>query len=977
MTRQVREAMSTQSDNMNILYSALLGLVFGLGTLTVQNIQHRLAGPIFGTTPVSVTTQGGTGTSTPSGILYGDNGATPRLSTLTIGSNLTLTGSTLSATGGGTSGIATTSVLGTWPIIRTLTTAAITFSWGGLSTTTQPASSNLLTSNGTNGVYGTATSTGTVSSPLTGNFICVGSGCTLGIQAASASQAGSMAAVDWQLLHTATTTFSGALVYTLATNAVTCTTATASVPGCLAAADFTTFNAKLGGYDAFTHPSNFSTTTSATTTSIWTAGVFFSTSTTAASQFPYASTTAFSVSGNSFLGTVSTGVWNGTAISTQFGGTGRSNPGSPAAGTFLEYDGSNGTSVISAGAQYTVLQSTAAGSGFTADAVHLDQSAAVTGILPVLNGGTGSSTLATGELLYGSATGGVRATATTSASCSGSVSCSSFTVIGPSPITITGSAGASSVGTVATSATDTFGQIPWYDTTNGFPAKLFDANYFTIATSGATVSLNIGKPATSNDAGQLVLSYAGSVTDSTLTLTPGAASNGAHTVTIPNLTGVLCLTSTCAPFNFGTLTFSTTTIATTTSIWLNGGSFFSSSTVASQLPYASTTMLTAANASTSVLTVSGVVSALHLASATGLVSAYAGSAPCTNQVALSLSALGVITCTSVTNAMLSNSVSNFTFTGNVSGGASVALGASENITVPFEWTPTTNFSVNTTATSTPVFLKNNIFASSSAAIPSWIDWLNIGSTTAGNMATSTFFDNVNIVGNASTSKLVVSNITGCVQASAIGVFTGTGSSCTGTGVFAWTPGTTFATAGNATGTKISLLGGLEASSTVRFGTAGILGQFTWVGATGFLGLSSSTPTRTLSVGSGTASSSISVAEYAFGKTGNIATSTAMTIGPDVSSKILWPIGFAATTLTLCNFQPGEQILVKVQNPNQAAGALTWATCSGQKLYWPTGTITQPAQTTTANHWDMWSFVANSPTGTTTAATIISGTQIAF
>lgn len=886
MTRQV-QAMSTQSDNMNILYSALLGLVFGLGTLTVQNTQHQVAGPIFGATPVSVTTQGGTGTSTPSGILYGDNGATPRLSTLTIGSNLTLTGSTLSATGGGTSGIATTSVLGTWPIIRTLTTAAITFSWGGLSTTTQPASSNLLTSNGTNGVYGTATSTGTVSSPLTGNFICVGSGCTLGIQAASASQAGSMAAVDWQLLHTATTTFSGALVYTLATNAVTCTTATASVPGCLAAADFTTFNAKLGGYDAFTHPSNFSTTTSATTTSIWTAGVFFSTSTTAASQFPYASTTAFSVSGNSFLGTVSTGVWNGTAISTQFGGTGRSNPGSPAAGTFLEYDGSNGTSVISAGAQYTVLQSTAAGSGFTADAVHLDQSAAVTGILPVANGGNGFASYTPGNMLYASAA------------------------------------------TTLTKIAST--------------------------TSGTVLALVNGIPtwtATTTFSSPLVYS-AGNVTCSTCT-GGGAA----------------------YPFT-SSLNFSTTTSATTSSIWLNGGSFFSSSTVASQFPYASTTMLTAANASTSVLTVSGVVSALHLASATGLVSAYAGSAPCSNQVALSLSALGVITCTSVTNAMLSNSVSNFTFTGNVSGGASVALGASENITVPFEWTPTTNFSVNTTATSTPVFLKNNIFASSSAAIPSWIDWLNIGSTTAGNMATSTFFDNVNIVGNASTSKLVVSNITGCVQASAIGVFTGTGSSCTGTGVFAWTPGTTFATAGNATGTKISLLGGLEASSTVRFGTAGILGQFTWVGATGFLGLSSSTPTRTLSVGSGTASSSISVAEYAFGKAGNLATSTAMTIGPDVSSKILWPIGFAATTLTLCNFQPGEQILVKVQNPNQAAGALTWATCSGQKLYWPTGTITQPAQTTTANHWDMWSFVANSPTGTTTSATIISGTQIAF
>ena len=44
--------------------------------------------------------QGGTGTSSPSGILWGDNGVTGSLKTLVIGTNLTLTGSTLSAAGG-------------------------------------------------------------------------------------------------------------------------------------------------------------------------------------------------------------------------------------------------------------------------------------------------------------------------------------------------------------------------------------------------------------------------------------------------------------------------------------------------------------------------------------------------------------------------------------------------------------------------------------------------------------------------------------------------------------------------------------------------------------------------------------------------------------------------------------------------------------------------------------------------------------
>lgn len=48
-----------------------------------------------------LTAQGGTGTTTPSGILSGDNGATSHLNTVKIGSNLTWDGVTLSATGGG------------------------------------------------------------------------------------------------------------------------------------------------------------------------------------------------------------------------------------------------------------------------------------------------------------------------------------------------------------------------------------------------------------------------------------------------------------------------------------------------------------------------------------------------------------------------------------------------------------------------------------------------------------------------------------------------------------------------------------------------------------------------------------------------------------------------------------------------------------------------------------------------------------
>lgn len=89
-----------------------------------------------------------------------------------------------------------------------------------------------------------SSSTLTASSPLTGSFAQVGTGGSLGIQAASGSQNGYLAAADFSLIHSATTTFSSPLIYTLGTNAVTCQTATGSVPGCLSAADWTTFNGK-------------------------------------------------------------------------------------------------------------------------------------------------------------------------------------------------------------------------------------------------------------------------------------------------------------------------------------------------------------------------------------------------------------------------------------------------------------------------------------------------------------------------------------------------------------------------------------------------------------------------------------------------------------------------------------------------------------------------------------------------------------
>jgi hypothetical protein len=142
-----------------------------------------------------------------------------------------------------------------------------------------------------------------------------------------------------------------------------------------------------------------------------------------------------------------------------------------------------------------------------------------------------------------------------------------------------------------------------------------------------------------------------------------------------------------------------------------------------------------------------------------------------------------------------------------------------------------------------------------------------------------------------------------------------------------------------------------------------------------LGIGSSTPLSAFSIGAGNASSSALVAEYAYGKSGNNATSTAATLSPRTSNRILWPLGTAATTLTLCNFQPGDQLVVTVRNPNATGGAITWAACAGSQLYWPAKTV--PTQTTTANGWDIWSFSASTATGSTSPGIImISGAQTA-
>lgn len=121
---------------------------------------------------------------------------------------------------------------------------------------------------------------------------------------------------------------------------------------------------------------NFSTTTAATTSSIWTQGVFFSSSTAAASRFPFASSTALTA-GNLFATnlTLSMGSLSAVAIPTCNGAT-------------------LPCSSIGPGADGSIIKSTGGGSTFAVGSLDLaDTDAVGSSILPVANGGTNASSL--------------------------------------------------------------------------------------------------------------------------------------------------------------------------------------------------------------------------------------------------------------------------------------------------------------------------------------------------------------------------------------------------------------------------------------------------------------------------------------------------------------------------------------------------------------------------------------------------------
>lgn len=138
-------------------------------------------GDTFGAQPALTAFQGGTGTTSPSGILYGDE--TIRLKTVTIGSNLTFAGGTLSATASGGSGTVSTSTNETAGRLSYWTTTSGTPArLGEVATTTLTASSPLSLSNpvvkvgGSNSVLTIATTTNSLFSGTGGQILAYTNG---------------------------------------------------------------------------------------------------------------------------------------------------------------------------------------------------------------------------------------------------------------------------------------------------------------------------------------------------------------------------------------------------------------------------------------------------------------------------------------------------------------------------------------------------------------------------------------------------------------------------------------------------------------------------------------------------------------------------------------------------------------------------------------------------------------------------------
>lgn len=873
-------------------------------TATCTGIVSCTGFTVIGTSPITINASAG---SSASSTLLGD---TNTFSGTDIFSN-TIKVASLSGLIGGNAGtlyaFASSSLFGYIPV-QSVTASAPLFSsggvnpnltWFGLSTTSALTQGQVLyNTTGGNGVASVGTSTPTVSAPITysgtlGNFI------------------GGIA------------------------GAFGCTNASSGVTGCLTGTDWNTFNNKIGwGQATSTSPNQFVYTNNN--------GLLISV---ASSSLNLPNTalanSAITINGSSVSlgGSITVSSTTLLANSNTFGGT-QTFTNAPIFSSLtgiLKGNGAGALTVASNGTDYSLISALtcSAGSHFSG----VTASGTFTCSADTGSGGTGLSTtspVSAGDLLYYSSGGAGSATgvATTSASCSGTVSCTAFTVLGSSPITITGSAS----GSFPFTATTNFGGVVYATST---PSLWFQAGTYASSTSymdnlaigsttgvayanapiiiggnfNGTVQAVIQNKSTGNNAsGNFVVSddrgtdstYYGEfgINNSGYSQAPFASQNAGDVFLNANdgalVIGTASTTNSLADLRFttggtasssirmiirrgGLIGIGTTTpvlgaltIATTTApqeVWSSGAGF-SSWAVRNSFGtlYFATTSITAPNATSTA------------------------------------SALSINT----------NSVVNFSVRPTITGGTNSGTGGFAFVTSPTIATPTF-----TTSAVSPILIGGsavgatlNLKATSGAGVGAESILFTLGNNGAITSATMKL-SGIGIGTTTPQWPLQIASSTKAQLALSDGSLTSS--------IFAMR---------NAGG---NFYLATASPSTFATSTNSIFSIITG-GFSGLFGFGTTSPFYPVTVDNG----SIHVAQN------KPATSTSMTLSGTTANDFVLRMGTASYTVTITNMRPGQKMTVDTCNPSSTGGAVTW---SG--VQWDSGTV--PTQVTTANKCQTWYF----------------------
>ncbi len=157
-----------------------------------------------------------------------------------------------------------------------------------------------------------------------------------------------------------------------------------------------------------------------------------------------------------------------------------------------------------------------------------------------------------------------------------------------------------------------------------------------------------------------------------------------------------------------------------------------------------------------------------------------------------------------------------------------------------------------------------------------------------------------------------------------------------------------ATKYTATGNVASVLPYASTTALTSIGSA----YFATTG--GAVGIGTTSPFTTLSIGAGggASSGSILVSEY------RPATSTSITVDWKVGNTQLLRIGTSATTIAFSNVTDGQTLKIITCSGQTTTGAISF---TDTRILWVNGTV--PVQTTTANKCDVYSFIGTMATTT--------------